>query len=90
MSMHLVNRVIDGDTLNVTPNWRYGGRQGSRVRIADVYAPEINHAGGPAAKARLSGHVLQEYVELTNPQGLSYDRLVCDVFLDGRSVATLI
>lgn len=90
MAQFYVDRVIDGDTFNVQNGWSYNGRSGSRVRIANVYAPELNKPGGQTAKSVLSGYILRQYVELKNAQGFSYERLVCDVLVNGRDVATLL
>ncbi len=48
-----VEKVIDGDTFDVTPNWKWGDKEGDRVRIANLDAPELNQPGGQAAKTRM-------------------------------------
>ena len=90
MAQFYVDRVIDGDTFNVQNGWSYNGRTGSKVRIADFYAPELHESGGQAAKDLLSRYVLHKHVELKSAQGFSYERLVCDVFVDGKNVAALL
>ena len=78
--------VIDGDTIEVLPNWVWGENQGDRVRLAGVNAPEINTAAGKIDKIRLEEQIEAKNVELRNPQGLSYGRLVCDVYHLGTKV----
>ena len=87
MATHTVTKVIDGDTLDVTPKWRFGGTSGKRVRLAGVDAPELDEWGGKASRKRLSDLVLNQEVELRNRKSLSYGRLVCDVYLNGRNIA---
>lgn len=86
MPTFYVQRVIDGDTISVTPDWIYGGRQGDRVRLAGVYAPELAAPGGIEAKSRLEKKVGGKAVTLRNIQGFSYGRLVCDVYVGNRKV----
>lgn len=76
----VVNWVIDGDTFNVTA--------GETIRLADIDAPELNHAGYVAAKSLLISLVYNKTVYLdiddisrTDP----YGRLVCVVFVDYNS-----
>ncbi len=87
MATYTVTKVIDGDTLDVTPKWRFGGTSGKRVRLAGVYAPELKERSGKAARKRLSDRVLNRKVELRNRKSLSYGRLVCDVYLNGWNIA---
>lgn len=83
-----VTEVIDGDTLKVSPKWRFNGKSGYTVRIANVNAPELNRYGGKIAKKRLSDLVQNKHIELKNKVNLSYGRLVCDVYLNRRSIAS--
>ncbi|MYA15556.1 MAG: hypothetical protein F4089_01575 [Gammaproteobacteria bacterium] len=89
MSTFYCFQVVDGDTFDVSPNWLHRGVQGSRVRVANVNAPELHEHGGPAAKQRLISAVLGKYVVLYG-QALSYGRLVADVTVDGTNLRTLL
>ena len=42
--------IIDGDTFDVSPQWRWNGQDGSRVRPTGYDAPELQNYGGQAAK----------------------------------------
>ena len=81
--------VIDGDTFDVTPNWSSHGRIGSRVRVANVNAPELGAPGGYEAKRKLEQHVLNKDVILYG-QSISYGRLVAQVVVDGLDLGALL
>jgi hypothetical protein len=69
--------AVDGDTLVCN-------RQ--KVRLTNVYAPEMNQAGGSAAKKRLQGLVQNREVAL-RPHGKDrYGRLLAEAFVDGRRI----
>jgi len=69
--------AVDGDTLVCN-------RQ--KVRLNNVYAPELNESGGAAAKRRLQSLVRGGEVTL-KPFGRDrYGRLLAEVFVDGRRI----
>lgn len=70
----------------MSPNWEWDNKTGKRVRLANVNAPELGKPGGAAAKKRLIQKVANRNVELKNAVSLSYGRLVCDVYVNGRKV----
>ena len=84
--MFTVEDVIDGDTIEVWPNWNWGEKTGDRVRLANVNAPEVHESGGMEAKVKMMSLVSGREVELRNKVSLSFDRLVCDVYVDGSKV----
>ena len=69
--------AIDGDTLVCN-------RQ--KVRLTNVYAAELNEAGGAAAKRRLQLRIRGAEVTL-KPLGRDrYGRLLAEVYVDGRRI----
>lgn len=88
MARFYVNKIIDGDTFQVSEEWAYKEKSGTRVRIAGINTPEKGQPGYQKAKDDLSDLILGEYVELKNAKGFSYGRLVCDVFLDGVNIVS--
>jgi micrococcal nuclease len=69
--------AIDGDTLVCN-------RQ--KIRLTNVYAAELNQAGGAAAKRRLQARVRSGDVRL-KPYGQDrYGRLLAEVYVDGRRI----
>ena len=81
-----VTNVVDGDTFDVSPDWKALGKSGKRIRIKGLYAPESNQKGGSQATQKLKNLILGKVVTLRNPSNLSYGRLVCDVFLNGENI----
>ncbi|MEK7764006.1 MAG: thermonuclease family protein [Nitrospirota bacterium] len=73
--------VLDGDT------FRYGTE---RVRLRDIDTPELNEPGGQAARLRLEELLRSGPVRIV-PHGRDvYDRVVADVFVEGKNVAEML
>lgn len=87
MPTFTVSNIIDGDTFDVNPQWKWNGQQGSRVRPAGYDAPEIHVYGGQAAKIKLSRLILGKQVELRSAHKIDRGRLVCDVYFQGKNLA---
>lgn len=84
---HKVTRIIDGDTFEVLPNWEFEGQTGNVVRPLGYNTPEWGELGYQEAKDKLTGLILGKEVELENPIKLTYRRLLCDVYYQGRNLA---
>ena len=70
-----VKDIIDGDTF-----WT-----AKKIRLARVYAPEINTANGQKAKRKLAELISGK--EVTYEQvGTSYDRIVAEVWLNRQKI----
>lgn len=87
MASFKVISVIDGDTFDVSPQWRWNGQEGNRVRPAGYDAPELHQPGGQAAKDKLSRLILGKQVELGNAHRIDRGRLVCEVYYNGKNLA---
>lgn len=87
MAQFKVISIIDGDTFDVSPQWRWNENVGSRVRPTGYDAPELNTSGGQAAKNKLAMLVLGRQVELGNVYKVDRGRLVCDVYFQGKLLA---
>ena len=70
-------KAIDGDTLQCG---------GERVRLYDVYAAEMNEAGGAEAKKNLQRRVNNREVELHRHGHDRYGRTLADVYVHGRKI----
>lgn len=70
-------RALDGDTLQCG---------GERVRLYDVYAAEMNEAGGAEAKRNLQRRVNKHEVELHRHGHDRYGRTLADVYVNGRKI----
>lgn len=86
----VVTRVIDGDTFDVWPHWDWGGQRGSRVRIADINAPELNTSGGYPAKLALEKVIGGRHVVLAEKTVDVYHRLIARVYLNHCNVKDLL
>ena len=82
-----VKQVIDGDTFDVSPRWRWNEQTGDRVRAYDYDAPELGEPGGREAKEKLERLILGKEVELGTAHTIDRGRLVCDVFYEGKNLA---
>lgn len=82
-----VIKTVDGDTFEVSPNWTWDGQNGSVVRPIGYDTPELGQPGYQTAKDKLVGLVLGKYVELKNVAKITYRRLLCDVYYDGKNLA---
>lgn len=87
MAEFRVVNIVDGDTFEVSPQWRWSGQDGAHVRPTGYDAPELHEYGGQAAKEKLSRLVLGEQVELRVAHKIDRGRLVCDVYFKGRNLA---
>jgi len=86
MAFKVVN-IIDGDTFEVLPPWKWGDRSGIRVRPTGYNIPEEGQPGYQNAKDKLQKLILEKEVELKNFVDIDYDRLICDVYFDGKNLA---
>lgn len=87
MSSFKVINVIDGDTFDVTPKWKWNSQTGNRVRPTGYDAPELHEPGGQAAKEKLKRLILNQEVDLREAHTIDRGRLVCDVYYNGRNLA---
>ena len=86
MNTFRVTSIVDGDTFSVEPNWEFNGSRGTRVRPAGYDAPEIGGIYGAAATSWLAGLILNRHVQLGRVYEVHYERLVCEVFFNGRNL----
>ena len=87
MSSFRVTKIIDGDTFEVSPQWKWNEQTGTRVRPTGYDAPELHAYGGQAAKNKLSKLILGNQVDLQTAHKVDRGRLVCDVYYNGRNLA---
>ena len=87
MPAFTVASVIDGDTFEVSPQWKWNGQTGTRVRPAGYDAPELYAYNGQAAKDRLARMILGGQVDLRTAQKVDRGRLVCEVHFRNKNLA---
>ena len=86
MAKFSVIKIVDGDTFDVSPDWRWNGTSGSRVRPAGYDAAERGSRAGAAATRRLASLILGKKVELGTAHRVDRGRLVCEVFFNGHNL----
>jgi len=86
MAEFKVIEVIDGDTFDVSPQWRWNGNEGARVRPAGYNAPELGTVGGNKAKQKLEALIEGKKVELGSAYRIDRGRLVCEVYYNGKNL----
>lgn len=87
MAEFRVVNIIDGDTFEVSPLWKWSEQTGSHVRPTGYDAPEMNTLGGQAAKNKLTSLILGDKVILGAAYRIDRGRLICDVYFKGRALA---
>jgi len=83
----MVTEITDGDTFVVKPTWEWDNKKGNIVRPTGYNTPEKGQPGYQTAKEKLSRLILGKYVELKNAIKITYDRLLCDVYYNGKNLA---
>jgi endonuclease YncB( thermonuclease family) len=82
-----VTNIVDGDTFDVSPGWRWEGQTGNRVRPTGFDAPEMGTFAGDQAKQKLARILYGQTVEIGSAHRVDRGRLVCDVFYQGKKLA---
>lgn len=82
-----VTKIIDGDTFEVSPEWKWDNKTGNIVRPTGFDTPELGNPFSKRTSQQLSNLILNKQVEWKNAKTISYGRLVCDVFVDGKNLA---
>lgn len=86
MALFTVKQVIDGDTFEVSPGWKWQQQTGGRVRPTGYDAPEMNTMAGKMAKDKLARMILGKQIELGSAYKVDRGRLVCDVYFNGKKL----
>lgn len=86
MEFFSVTQVIDGDTF-VVPFWRSNNVTGTVVRPTGYNTPEEGEPGYQEAKTKLANLILGKNVGLGDAVNFDHDRIVCQVFYNGRDLA---
>jgi endonuclease YncB( thermonuclease family) len=88
MAEFTVSEVIDGDPFKVKEGWKWDDKRDDTVRPTGYNAPEEGELGYEEAKQKLKRLILNEKVEVKNPQTIDdWGRLVADVYYKGKNLA---
>ena len=82
-----VAEVIDGDTFKVKTNWNWNGKSGDIVRPTGYNTPEEGQSGYEEATKKLRKLILGKTVDLKKVIKITQERLLCDVYFDGKNLA---
>lgn len=82
-----VIKVIDGDTFEVSPNWKWNDQTGNVIRANGYDAPEKDESGYQTARDKLERLIFHKEVELKNAIRITYGRLLCDVYYNRKNLA---
>ena len=83
MPVAKVKKVIDGDTIEI--------KDGTRIRIASLDAPELEAAGGKAAKQKLQKLLPRgTQIGISAEKTKSYGRSVRQVTLNSKPINKLV
>ncbi len=87
MATFKVISIIDGDTFEISPKWKWNGETGTRVRPTGFNAPEMPIYSGQEAKEKFARLILGKEVDLGGAYRVDRGRLVCDVYYKGKYLA---
>jgi len=85
MGLKVMN-ILTADTFEVFPPWRWEDQSGIKVTIAGLGVPLEGEVGYDNAKNKLKSLIQDKEVELRNKKEVDYDRLVCDVYFNGKNL----
>jgi endonuclease YncB( thermonuclease family) len=83
---HKVIKVININTFEVLPPWKWDDQSGIRVKPAGYNPPEENQPGYKKARDKLKFLLSGKEVELKNFVDVDFDCLICDVIFDGKNL----
>jgi hypothetical protein len=79
--------IVDGNTLEISPNWTLGdGATGNMVKAAGYNAPKTGKRA-LAIEQKLSIMLQNKNVELDKPDGIEDGKLVCEVYFKGSKLS---
>jgi endonuclease YncB( thermonuclease family) len=82
-----INRVVDGDTVNLTIDLGFRLTYTANCRLAGINAPEMNTAEGKASKEWLSGYLVTDLPFDITSTGLDkYGRPIVELFFNKMSI----
>jgi endonuclease YncB( thermonuclease family) len=75
-----VIKIIDGNTIQVSPNWKWKEASGDYVKIEGYSKPSLAYE--ELAITKLNTLIANQQVELNNPKEVSGNVITCSVYLN--------
>lgn len=85
-----LHRVIDGDTIVVAMHFIDSQKYLFRVRLRNVFAPELRETGGQSSKLKLENLLANKTIEIQVFSDDAFGRLVSDIYADDVLVNALL
>lgn len=82
-----VLRIIDGDTIEVSPSWQWGNFTGTRVKILGYNPNKYGVHNHYLIKRHLESLISFKKVVLDRPMQVMGGDLLCEVYLNGVNIA---
>jgi len=84
----IILRVVDGDTVHAQVDLGLETYRRIKLRLLNVYAPELREPGGPEARDYLRALVDGKSVVVRTEKDRTekYGRYLCTILLDGQDV----
>lgn len=82
-----LNRVVDGDTVNLTIDLGFRLTYTANCRLAGINAPEMNTPEGKASKEWLSGYLMPDLqLDITSTGLDKYGRPIVELYFNKMSI----
>jgi hypothetical protein len=82
-----VTKILDGNTLEVTPFWQWRSQNGVLVYARGYQAPAAGKPNHEEIRTTLMGLLFGERVTLKDAVTIQDDALVCNVYIKGTNLA---
>ncbi|MFH1653721.1 MAG: hypothetical protein ABIE74_06660 [Pseudomonadota bacterium] len=82
----MVTKIIDEDTFEVTPEWKWKWHSGKRVKLKDLQMGIQSESGYKNSISKLAKMILGRCVILQNAVNIKRGRLLCEAFYNGINI----
>ncbi|GEM_PF-1954443 len=87
MKKYIVVRVVDPDTIEVSPSLEIDNEQHSIIGFRNYYGPDITDPHYFEARNKLVRVVEHKPIYLKNPEIVSHYRVNCDIYMGDKDIA---